>query len=487
MTNSAKTPSGKAKKGQITVRTDSGSIKACFPRNYFNDGKQLKLSTGIAEIKGWEATASKLERRLQLELEEGKLDDGQGNFNIARYQEILEEYGLRARLRLVKQVASNSDSGQLPPKPQLSILEVWDMYCEFKKHELAITTYEANYSMDYRRYLSTAINAVGEDSLKIRDWLIVNRDPHNAKKLLRLLAKAYAVVIRQGLYSKANPFDGLTEGLEGKKRVKEINPDENIEDHEVENKNLAFTWKEAESIMQFLKNSSNPRYSHWYYFVSFKFLTGCRQGEAIALWWNDVNWEKEYILIRRSYSSRLRKFKPTKNETIRFFPMPKDGRLWNLLKEIPQGEANECVFKNREDNVIHHCSFGDVWKGKQAVRNKKTYDYPGICQLLINEAKISKYLPPYNTRHTFITHQIYDLGREPDVVNAWCEHSEQTSKKHYRDNERYAMMINPESDMTKQPANDKSEVDLLREQNKMLMEQLEQMRVIMEQLTKDRM
>ncbi|MFN6477380.1 hypothetical protein [Nostoc sp. DedQUE07] len=40
MVNSSKTPTGKAKKGQVSVREDSGSVKACFPRTHFADEKQ---------------------------------------------------------------------------------------------------------------------------------------------------------------------------------------------------------------------------------------------------------------------------------------------------------------------------------------------------------------------------------------------------------------------------------------------------------------
>jgi len=78
MVNSAKTPTGKAKKGQVTVREDSGSIKACFPRTHFAGDKQLKLGTGISLVDGWESTASKLQRRLQIELEDGKMTQEEG-------------------------------------------------------------------------------------------------------------------------------------------------------------------------------------------------------------------------------------------------------------------------------------------------------------------------------------------------------------------------------------------------------------------------
>ncbi|MEH2353612.1 hypothetical protein [Nostoc sp.] len=97
--NAPKTPTGKAKKGQVSVRLDSGSIKACFPRSYCNQG-QIKLATGISLVDGWEAKASQLQRRLQLELEDGKLDDGCGNFDLSCYNEILKQYGLQAKLRV---------------------------------------------------------------------------------------------------------------------------------------------------------------------------------------------------------------------------------------------------------------------------------------------------------------------------------------------------------------------------------------------------
>jgi hypothetical protein len=101
---------------------------------------------------------------------------------------------------------------------------------------------------------------------------------------------------------------------------------------------------------------------------------------------------------------------------------------------------------------------------------------------LIDEQKISKYLPPYNTRHTFISHQIYDLRRDKDIVNAWCEHSEKISVKHYRNTKQIAMQINPELSVDNQLP-EHSEVELLKKQNKMLVEQMEQMRKMIEELT----
>ncbi|MBC1238739.1 tyrosine recombinase XerC [Nostoc sp. 2RC] len=453
MVNSAKTPAGKTKKGQVAVRPDSGSIKACFPRSYFADGKQVKLGTGI-NPDDWKATASKLERRLQLELEEGKLSvEPEGIFNLGRYQEILEEYGLRAKLRVVKNAETSDD--QLPPKPELSLMEVWDMYCEYKKPSLKETVYKLDYCKRYPNLIKSAIKAVGEsDASKIRNWLIENRNLETVKNLLSYLSKAYERAIKCKLI-KHNPFDGMAEDLQqigalGKKQ----NEIEIENDNDVLDRSKAFIWNEAETILSYVQN--NPYLCHWHAFIDFKFLTGCRTGEAIAFMWGDILWDKEQIVIRRTYSERIKKFLPTKNETTRFFPMPKDGRLWKLLASIPQKENNETVFTSKHNRIISARTFNNTWRG--GIDGTK-----GIIPTLINQGKVSKYLPPYNTRHTFISHQIFDLGRDERTVNAWCEHSQEVSRKHYQDIADRAMQINPELPANQQ-AQQQSEIEILKEQ-----------------------
>ncbi|MEH2053883.1 integrase [Nostoc sp.] len=172
MVNSSKTPTGKAKKGQVTIRPDGTSIKACFPRAPFPGEKnQVKKATGISLVDGWEAKASQLKSRLQLELDEGKLASPGGMFNLKRFNEILVEYKLRPDLKIVESAATSD--GRLPPKPELSILEVWDMYCEHRKHDLKETTYLQRYQGIYPNFLKSAIEATkSEDPTKIRNWLI---------------------------------------------------------------------------------------------------------------------------------------------------------------------------------------------------------------------------------------------------------------------------------------------------------------------------
>ncbi|MBD2495014.1 tyrosine-type recombinase/integrase [Nostoc sp. FACHB-280] len=451
MVNSSKTPTGKTKKGQVTVRPDSGSIKACFPRTYFADGKQVKLGTGI-NPDDWEATATKLQRRLQLELEEGKLSTAEGIFNLGRYQEILEEYGLRAKLRVVK--GGLPSDNQIPPKPELSLMEVWDMYCEYRKPGLRESTYKNTYQMVYKNFLEAAIKATNsEDALKIRNWLIENRSCETVKKLLVNLSKAYRLGMKNKLLSH-NPYEGMAEeiqrlGAQGKTQ-EEIETDDDVLDQ-----SKAYTWEEAQIILDYVEN--RPALSHWFSFLKFKFLTGCRTGEAIALRWFNVEWDKERIIIAWTHDGATKKFYPLKNdrsykgEEKRKFPMPKDGELWNLLKSIPKKEPHDVVFESKTGKIIDRDVFSLAWRGHDKKKCK------GIIPPLIEQGKLTKYLSPYNTRHTFITHAIFDLGIDEKIVSKWCGHTIDVSNKHYQDVAIFAERVNPE-------VKQQSELDLLKEQ-----------------------
>ncbi|MEH1837201.1 MAG: site-specific integrase [Nostoc sp.] len=453
MVNSSKTQTGRTKKGQVAVREDSGSIKACFPRSYCKKG-QIKLATGISLVNGWEAKASLLQRRLQIELEDGKLDDGEGNFRLSRYQEILKDYGLRARSRAGKS-ATLTDSDQLPPKPELSTLEIWDVYCEYKKdRDLAETTYHHEFRGVYYRAIKQAIEAVGENNpLGVHNWLLENRNSKTVKEVLSQLSKAYRIAMKQKLVSH-DPYEGMSEDIQIKRKPKVINQSDDIEnDSDIFDRTKAYTWDEAQIILNYVQINC----PHWYNYLKFKFLTGCRPGEAAGLWWTDVKWEHEKIVFDRSYDYRLGIHKPTKNEHARIFPMPKDGELWNLLKSIPQGDPKDTVFTSKSGKKISSHIFQTTWLGRD--KSQK-----GIITELMKQGKLVKYLPPYNTRHSFINHQINVIGIAPHVVNDWCEHSEKVSKQCYRQTDTRITPGYGIPTTASQQSQQQSELDQLKEQ-----------------------
>ncbi|MBD2201505.1 tyrosine-type recombinase/integrase [Calothrix sp. FACHB-1219] len=477
MVNSAKTPTGKTPKGQIGIRVNGTAVIASFPRTHFTSEKnQVRKSIGIspASFDPEDKRIKLLQQTLQVEMESGKLDDGNGYFNEIRYQQILKQLGFINDLKVAKlQLVATSGSDQLPPKPQLSLLEIWDMYCEFRS-DLKGSTFNNAFKGAYLNFIKSAIKATNsEDALKIRNWLVANRNLEQVKRVLSHLSHAYQIALQQQLVNH-NPYEGLlnetkVKGAKGKKQ----NEIETEVDDDVLDKSKAYTWEEVQLILEYIENNSRIKY--WYPFVKFKFLTGCRTGEAIGFMWCDVLWDKQQILIRRTYDRNTKSFYNTKTaigdqELIRIFPMPQDGELWNLLKSIPQGELNDVVFKSKQSNTpIDTNVFHRVWAGNTKQQCK------GIIPTLREQGKLTKYLSPYNTRHTFITHQIFDLGRDEKIVSAWCGHGEMVSQKHYQDIADRALQINPEIPANQQSVNQQSELELLREQVRKLQEKLEQM------------
>ncbi|MCJ8283197.1 MAG: tyrosine-type recombinase/integrase [Rivularia sp. ALOHA_DT_140] len=462
---------------QVSIENFKGKFRVVFPRQYFG-GKQIKRSINLEAVSDNQEQALKIARRFQEELQLGWLVDTSGALNEDRYQQVLEEYGLKARIRLVRVAPEDKNEGRAKSNP--SILEVWEMYCEFSGHRLAKTTFVNSYRGAFLNYLNSAIENIGYDPDKIFNWLVKNRNAHDVKNLVSALERAYSYAIYKDAYVGKNPFLGLKETLVTKKRIKEIHQDKfNSEENELLDKKKAFSWEEAEIIMTAFKN--HPKLYKYYPLIAFKFLTGCRNGEALALWWQDIKFDEERVIIRKSYDSKSRIFKPTKNETTRFFPMKKGSQLWNILSELKRGEDNHCVFSVRENGKpIHQVTLCEKWYGKisRGVR------YVGLVKKLVEQGKVSKYLPVNNTRHTFVSHQIYDLGREPHIVNAWCEHSEQVSRKHYRDSSMFASDINPELSCVKQdtPQNN-SQVDELKAIIEQQQAQINQLTILLEQFT----
>ncbi|WP_414514687.1 tyrosine-type recombinase/integrase [Nostoc sp. PCC 9305] len=342
------------------------------------------------------------------------------------------------------------------------------MYCEYRKQGLRESVYKGKYQGRYKNFLKSAIEATkSEDALKIINLLIENRSLKTVKLVLSNLEKAYQVGIKQKILSY-NPYKDMSDEIITKSAKGKTQKEIEVEtDDDVLDRGKAYTWNEAQIILSYVQSE----YSHWFNFLKFKFLTGTRTGEAIGLMWCDIEWDKERILIRRNYDRITKKFYPLKNDNsykgdlVRKFPIPKDGELWNLLKSIPQGEPNEVVFKSKIGKIIDDTNFGQVWRGR------KNFYRKGIIDKLIQQNKLTRYLSPYNTRHTFITHAVFDLGIDEKVVSKWCGHKVEVSNKHYQDVAIFAERINPEV------SQQQSEIDLLKQQ---LAEQQELINRLME-------
>jgi hypothetical protein len=149
----------------------------------------------------------------------------------------------------------------------------------------------------------------------------------------------------------------------------------------------------------------------------------------------DVKWDKELICFRRTYSQRLKIFKPTKTNIIRYISMSKKGLLWNLLKSITEREYDDIVFPSKTGKIMDANKLGKTWRGKESER------IPGVIPTLVKEGKVREYLRLYATQHTFISHQVNICKVPITTVAQWVGNSALISNNSYLDTNKYSESI----------------------------------------------
>jgi len=165
--------------------------------------------------------------------------------------------------------------------------------------------------------------------------------------------------------------------------------------------------------------------------VEFIFCTGVRTQEAFALTWGDIYYDKNgdvIISINKAYASRIHKIKTTKNGKKREFKV--NSRIKELLKRLSlnsEKNKNDLIFET-SSGKFNSLSLNQYWYGLYSTHNSKFY--PRVVYSLYEEGKISKYLPPYQMRASFVTHQLLK-GKSPLIISKWTGHDAQTLLKHY--------------------------------------------------------
>ena len=158
--------------------------------------------------------------------------------------------------------------------------------------------------------------------------------------------------------------------------------------------------------------------------------------------------------------------------------MPKNGELWNLLKSLKEENPGEVVFKSKTGKVIRAKEFARYWRGTSEV------GYPGVIPRLIKQGKIRKYLPLYNTRHTFISYQINECGVPPHIVKDWCGHSEDITTNVYRQIDLLTKPVEYGKTTTQVDTSDSAKIQALEQQNLMQAEQIKALQELVANLQK---
>lgn len=355
-------------KRRVAVKVSNGSLQLCFTacgkRHYLS----LSLSDTPDNRKVAEAKATLIESDLAWD----------------RFDPTLEKY------RPQREKVPTSSPLTLS---EVSLLELWQKYTEFKQSQIAETTLHVKYS-HVGNHIKKLPKDVHSNAIAIRDYLLASVSPGVAKYLLTQFDACCKWATKSGLLD-ANPFEGL------KADIKLL--DASYDDIQ--------PFSEVDKIAIIDVFSKHERWSVYAPFVKFLFMTGCRTGEAIALRWQhiSIDWEINFC---ESVSTGLRIRKCTKTGKSRRFPC--NEQLIGLLQSIkPENvQANIPVFTSPQGKEINSKNFLiRAWKP-------------------ILEGLGIPYRSQYNTRHTFIT-DCLKRGVDVATLAKWVGNSPEIIYQHY--------------------------------------------------------
>lgn len=302
------------------------------------------------------------------------------------------------------------------------IKDIWMSYTEHHLVGKKLSTQKV-YDDYYKKLVPWLNRPVSKDVAKEIRKEFIEANNYLVKNAIAALASAVNWAMAEELYFGGNPFLGISQQIFPGKRVDKITglPFEFV----------AFTSDEVDLILESFRENALTYYS----FFKFKFLTGCRTGEAIALTWNDVKFTHRVIHFNKTYLSKNSIVsKGTKGRRNgcqqRRFPLSDNLFAWLTKFKSTFAKETDLVFPNRNGGFFDQAALSSVWGNVNPDNGRKI----GIVSSLAMEGKLN-YLPPYNTRHTFINFCL-DQGLDPRTIADWCGNSDDVIQKVYKSRSR---------------------------------------------------
>ncbi len=373
-----------------------GTLRIRLPRTL--NPNRTTIPLGLQDTPENRVLADRILRQLQLDL-----DTGQFNW------ENREKYRHLAKPQQI-------DTTTPPSVPNL-----WAQYTAAKKPFLEASTIALDYTAIQKRLTKAKINHFHQAKLHLFQ---AGYAPETVKRTLTQLQAMAKWARRQQLIPDLAPIlDYLdtteirtTKGSQGKTKQ-------------------AFTKAEQQAILMAIQsdrflNKHTPkqyRHSHYYNYVYFLFHFGCRPSEAVALTWQDVDFQKGRLIIHSSFSTALRRPKATKTHTTREFPLTGFRLEW--LKSLQQDHhtPTTLLFPSPTGRHLNHSHF-------------LTHLWQPVVKSLVALGEVAAYLPPNNTRHTFITNAI-NAGMDSEDVAIICGNSDRTIRNHYKAQKRHIQVL----------------------------------------------
>jgi len=450
----------------VKIYSDKGSLALRFPLRHsalweLLDGKSLKgkpKCLGIGkygfsadEPDDWKR-ATTIASQIEADLDHPEWDK--------LFDRTLAKYGLGGG-----KYAKLADIIQLPGTvqslPEITVGAMWEEYLLWKKPQLQPTTFSIAFLRTYTNIIKgliwhkasrtfsqqTSIWDKAITSTTVLTDVILSHPATgiNKRRTLNALSEAFTRLQSQGKTKlTVNPFVIIAGVAENKTDMYKstVNADgfidlrwwdkNDTEANSEENDRRAFTKVDRDTIIKVFYTHKRESARQLAPLVEFRFLTGCRNGEAFALEWKDVFLGRngEYLRFSKSYNGTLKNNQVTKTGEIRLFKMyPKLNDLLLRIKPV-DAKPNDLVFTKLNGKHWDTGSVSQIWSYSKKSEKQEIYSYPGVVTQLANDGLIDGYLPFYNCRHTFISLMAH-AGTDLLLLATACGNSVEVIQRHY--------------------------------------------------------
>ena len=315
---------------------------------------------------------------------------------------------------ITKRMLDEEKSKRSPFLVDVAPGELIDLYKRYVEFNLSTQSWVEGYYITNIRGIEALLEKSPYQGLDQKaefvKWIFSDekRSPQTSKRHLMLVVAAIDWCSKQGIISR-------NIGIEWRDTLNSISVKKQAitDDEETETIDI-FTIEEVYKILEAFKQETYSRYSgkhqQYYSYIYFCWLTGCRPSEAIALKWQNINFEKSLIKFcetERDANGKICKQRGTKTVAYRYFPVNEE--LNKLLSTLHKN--SNYVFTNLRGLPIRQRTVLKPWK------------------TVLNGAGI-RYRRPYQLRHTMISYHAnngYPIHKLATLVG----NSEAVIKKHY--------------------------------------------------------
>lgn len=303
---------------------------------------------------------------------------------------------VRASLRKGMDLASSNDS-----------FVVWaDYWLTYKKNEVSTDRYNALVPrvQVWKDALSFArISQIKPFDLQTILFSISAKNPLTSKPMAKKTIRSYIQII-------TSIFDFAIDN-----RIIDFNPATKLKAPQgaTESHRRALTEEERQWVMEF-EHRAKPS-------AMLMMLSGLRRGEATALQWNDIDFEKNTITVTKSYNFKSKEFKKPKNNKSRVVTVPQI--LIDYLKTLEK--TSPFVLTTAKGTMMTD----DAWKRLfQSYMTDLNLQYGNFVTVPNKFAPTKapmmiKPFTPHELRHTFCT-IMYEAGIDVLTAKEQMGHSD---------------------------------------------------------------